>query len=448
MIGITAYGAYIPVRRLGQGTRGWTQVREKTVANWDEDSLTMAVAAAKNCLGNTERRRIDALYCASASAPYKEKMMSTLAAWAIDLEPETTTLDIANSLRCGTSAVRQAIDSVKAGTYSHILVTASDLRAGSPRSGLDNGLGEAAAALVIGKENPLAALIASSSTSNEILDVWRADRSRYVQSWEDRFVYEEGYFSTVRQAVTQFLTKHNLDLETVSKVALYAPDERRHRELTASLGIKPAQIQDPLFNQIGDTGCSLSLVLLLHALEKAEEGDLILSIGYGNGTDISLWQATSNISDFRPKYTIDQLLSTKYYVPLIEDYLAFREFAVKDPDSGGSASASLIWREREAIYRLRGVRCRHCGTAQFPPQRVCTLCQSKDNFDSIRFSDKMGTVFTYTLKNGFDIPSFARPMVDTMVDFEGGGRAIFGMTDADVKDIRIGMKVEMNFRTL
>ncbi len=55
MVGITAQGAYIPMLRLplaaisgaGRKTGGGG---EKAVANFDEDSVTMAVAAAMNWL--------------------------------------------------------------------------------------------------------------------------------------------------------------------------------------------------------------------------------------------------------------------------------------------------------------------------------------------------------------------------------------------------------------
>jgi len=141
-------------------------------------------------------------------------------------------------------------------------------------------------------------------------------------------------------------------------------------------------------------------------------------------------------------------LMSKSLIPSYDDYLAYRTFASLDPETPGGASASVVHRERDAIYRLQGVKCQVCGTLQYPPQRVCTSCRTKDKFDPVRFSDKKGKVFTYTLKHGGDIPAFARPMVDTMVDFEGGGRALFGMTDMDVKDVKIGMEVEMSFRTL
>jgi hypothetical protein len=59
MTGITAYGAYIPQRRLQRkvisqanawfapGQRG---SGERAMANWDEDAITLAVEAARDCL--------------------------------------------------------------------------------------------------------------------------------------------------------------------------------------------------------------------------------------------------------------------------------------------------------------------------------------------------------------------------------------------------------------
>jgi len=47
MVGITSYGAYIPMYRMSLETMaqtwgGFAGKGEKAVANWDEDSLTMA----------------------------------------------------------------------------------------------------------------------------------------------------------------------------------------------------------------------------------------------------------------------------------------------------------------------------------------------------------------------------------------------------------------------
>ena len=61
MIGITSYGAYIPRLRLNRAAivqgMGWfapaimaVSQGERSMCNWDEDSITMAVAASRDCL--------------------------------------------------------------------------------------------------------------------------------------------------------------------------------------------------------------------------------------------------------------------------------------------------------------------------------------------------------------------------------------------------------------
>ena len=67
MAGIVAYGAYVPRYRLNRKTIsqaiGWLSPAampgEKAVANYDEDSLTMGVAAALECLKGLEREKVD-----------------------------------------------------------------------------------------------------------------------------------------------------------------------------------------------------------------------------------------------------------------------------------------------------------------------------------------------------------------------------------------------------
>ncbi len=72
MIGITSYGGYIPRLRIERTiiakTMAWYQPvifgaakGEKSVANWDEDTLTMAVAAAIDCAQGKDRKKVDAV---------------------------------------------------------------------------------------------------------------------------------------------------------------------------------------------------------------------------------------------------------------------------------------------------------------------------------------------------------------------------------------------------
>jgi uncharacterized OB-fold protein len=59
---------------------------------------------------------------------------------------------------------------------------------------------------------------------------------------------------------------------------------------------------------------------------------------------------------------------------------------------------------------------------------------------------KPGTIATYTVDRLAFSPS--PPLIDAVVDFDGGGRYILEMADATPGDVDIGTRVEMTFRRL
>ena len=84
MVGIVAYGAYVPRLRLNRqavydankwfaaGLRGLAK-GERSMANWDEDSITMAVEAARDCLTSHKAEDVRSLYFASTTHPFKDR---------------------------------------------------------------------------------------------------------------------------------------------------------------------------------------------------------------------------------------------------------------------------------------------------------------------------------------------------------------------------------------
>jgi len=449
MVGIVSYGAYVPVHRVGPGTRGWAAPTEKAVGGWDEDALTMAVDAALDAIGKSDRSKIDGAYFASTTSPYREKLVATTLAMATDLRTDILTADVTDTLRCGATALRMAVDTVKAGTAKKVLVTASDRRMGVP--GTDGEFADGAAAFIVGDTDVAAELIGSYSLSNELLDVWRAEGSKRTRTWEDRYVYEVGVQRIIPQAINAFVKKAGINLADMAKVVFYAPDARRHREIAAAMKLNPAQVQNPMFDKIGNTGSAFSMMGLVAALEDAKPGDKILCLAYGDGADILLFQATDKIANTKPKWGVKKGLLAKMMVPGMDAWMAWQNVAAGDVDRGGPAAASEIARERDWIYRMYGAKCKTCGTINFPPQRVCTNCNTKDNFEHIRMSDKLAKVFLFVVK--YDAPGFTQPSIDTIIDFEGGGRATIGMADVSLppkfesKDL-IGKDLEMVFRKL
>jgi 3-hydroxy-3-methylglutaryl CoA synthase len=447
MVGIVSYGAYIPKWRMSLESVSKRLRGEKAVAGKDEDSLTMAVAAAIDCLGEINPNNIDGVFFASTTSPFREKSGSATIAAVLDLRRDVFTADFANSLKAGTTALKAAADMVKAGSARQVLVVAADCRLGAPGSGFEQTFGDGAAAFLVGGENVIASMEDCYSVSDEIYDVWRRDVDLYVQSWEERFVHTRGYLRVVREAALGLMKKAGVSPNDLAKAVFYAPDTRRAIDLAKGLGLDPkTQLQDPLIGTVGNTGAAYSLILFVAALEEAKPGDRFLLASYGNGSDAFLFQAGEDVEKLKGKRRgVKVHLKSKRMVPDYVTYLKWREL-VKMPEprvpmAVSYPSAVAIWRERNRIFPLHGVKCKTCGTVQYPPQRVCVKCRTKDNFEEVRLCNRRGKLFSFS----FD---FLRGVPIGLVNLDGGGRIFCELTDVEVKELEADMPVELSFRRL
>lgn len=461
MVGITSYGAYVPLYRLDRmvifNAIGWAapaapQPGEKAVANYDEDSLSMAVNAAIDCLNGFDRERVDGLYLATTTAPYKERHSSGIIAAALDLRSDIRTADFTDSLRAGTIALNAAIDAVKAGSAKSIMLAAADCRLGAGAGYAEQTFGDGAAAFLFGDEGVIASLEGSYTISADLVDVWRADGDVFIRSWEDRFIRDEGYMKFIPEAASKLLAKCNLSPTDFAKVAFYGPDVRTHGRIARRLGFAPEQVQDPLLTTIGNTGVASSLMMLVAALEDAKPGDKLLIISYGNGSDALYFQVTEEIEKARDRRGIKRNLASKRPLLSYEKYGRFRDLlSLEAGGAWGAARAismSALWREHRGVLALVGSKCKRCGTPQYPSQRVCANpeCKAIDEMEPYRFSDKLARLFTYTGDNLAFSPD--PPAVYGMVEFDGGGRARFDVTDCVLEELKVDMPVEMSFRRL
>jgi hydroxymethylglutaryl-CoA synthase len=450
MVGIIACGAYVPLWRLPRELIDKDSRGEKAVANFDEDSITMAVAAALDFITGLDREKIDGLFFASTTSPYKEKQAATVVASAIDLRRDAITADFANSLRAGTDALRAAVDAVRAGSARQVLVAAADCRIGAPGSPFEQSCGDGAAALLIGDVDVAVEIKAGYSIWNELLDVWRMDGEPYLRSWEERFVVTEGYLKIVYEAASGLMKRYNLEPKDFAQAIFYAPNSRRLRELATSLGFEPrTQVQDPLADSTGNIGTPYSLMLLAAYLEQAKPGERILMASYGDGSDAFILEVTDQVENARRGRGVRQLITSKRLLGEYQTYLKWRgllDIDISRYTPVGDLSASALARERKRIYSLHGSRCQVCGTVEYPPPRVCSNCHSRNQFEEIRLSDQRGKVFTYTFD--YQLSPFDIPLVIAVVDFEVGGRMSTWMTDRDIEAVGIDMPVEMTFRKL
>ena len=450
MAGISAFGAYVPRYRLGPTTQGWDSRTERSVANFDEDSVSMAVAAGLDCLGSRKREEIDGLLFATTTPPYAEKGCASIIATALDLRRDIFTADITDVLRAGTTALKQGLDSVAAGSARNVLVIASDNRQGAPRGEAERNAGDGAAAFIVSSDGVIAELEGSYSISENMMDVWRSSGDQFVRSWEDRFAIEEGLERILGDAIVGFMERHKIAAKDVGKLALYAPDGRRHQQLARQMGFAADQVQDALFGRLGNTGAAFVPMLLAAALEGASPGQLIVAASYGDGSDVLGFRVTGQTAIGRSGRGVSGFLGAGKSLDSYETYARWRDVWLTDAASrrpqAQSPSVSALWREGDRNIRLYGAKCNQCGFVQYPPQRVCVKCQARDDSTPVRLSDRPGKVFTYSMD--YLAGTTDTPLVVTVVDFDGGGRALCMMTDRELDEVRVEMPVEMSFRKL
>ncbi|HUT68913.1 MAG TPA: hypothetical protein VMW86_10265, partial [Dehalococcoidales bacterium] len=251
MVGITSIGVYLPVYRLNRDeiARMWvgrSLSGARAVAGYDEDTVTMAVAATLDCLARGGDRA-EGLSLATTTAPYKEKQSAAIIAAAADLADECHTADFTNSLRASTIALKSAIDAVKAGSARNVIVTAADCRLGAAKGALEQTLGDGAASIMIGSEGIIAEVEGSYSIFNDFTDFWRAEEDMFVRSAEPRFIDEAGYLPTMQSAISGVMKKYKLTPADFSKVVYYASDSRQHSGLARRMKFDKTQVQEPLY---------------------------------------------------------------------------------------------------------------------------------------------------------------------------------------------------------
>ncbi|MBN2568084.1 MAG: OB-fold domain-containing protein [Deltaproteobacteria bacterium] len=460
MIGITSYGGYVPRYRLDRslifGAMGWFNGAtagvargEKAVANYDEDTITMAVSAAMGCLGDIPRKEVDGIYACSTTFPYIERQNAAICASAMDFRHDVRSADFSSSTRSGTTALLSACEAVSSGNVNNILVAASDSRLGKPGSSDEHTFGDGAGALLIGNEGVIAELKGSYTVTRDFADYRRIQGERFQHTWEERWIRDEGYGKIIPEAALGLAQKYNVKASDFAKIIIACP-AAVIKGLTKVLGAQPEQMQDNLGMNVGNTGAALPLMMLVAALEEAKPGDKLLVLSYGSGSDALYFEVTEEIEQVRNRAGISGHLAIRKELDNYAKYLVFRDLLPVEIGIRGEETAmarmSVIYREDRTMAVLCGSRCTVCGTPQYPKQRVCInpACGATDQMEDYCFSDKVGRINSYTGDNlAFSLDP---PAMYGLIDFEEGGRLYLDITDAELDELAVGTPVKMTFR--
>jgi len=455
-VGVLSFGAYIPRLRLQRkailAANGWFNAGlrglargERAMGNWDEDPITMSVEAARDCLAGFDRADVGSVFLASTTHPFNDRQNAGVAAAALSLRRDLHVLDIGGSLRAATSALITA-----ARSDDTTLVLAADHRKTRAASAQEMQYGDGAAAVLVGRGNPVARLLGTRNDTVDFVAQFRASDREHDYAWEERWIRDEGYLKIVPPVVTALLADAGVPADTVTHFCMPCLLPRVAGAVAKRIGIADAAVRDNLMADCGDTGAAHPLLMLAHALASAKPGDRIVVVGFGEGCDALLFEATDALARLPARSGVDGSLARRKEEHTYQKLLAFADTVQMERgmraevDKGTPLTA--LYRNRAMVNALVGGRCRQCGTLQFPRGRYCVNpeCNALDAQDDHSFSEATGTVMSYTA----DVLTYCPdpPAYYGMIRFDGGGRMMADFTDMDEGGVDVGLPVRMVFR--
>jgi hydroxymethylglutaryl-CoA synthase len=444
MAGIEALGFYFPrysikaeeyVRTWGRfAARG---VKEKTVAGYDEDQVTMALEAARKVLRGTD---VGYLATATFDGP---RMSGTLAS-ALGLEA-IRKADFSSSTNASGEALLSCLDYVES-SGRRALMVAADMPMASPEDPGEHGLGAGAVSVLISSNGGLQVVDVASQVEEEygelFLDEGGRRRSMEVTDLSSR---------AIRGSVETLLGSLKGDF----RVACHEPDGRFARRALKGL-VDPSNLGGGVVELSGDTGCSSPLLALMEALSQSKVGESLLLVTYGGGSSVGisfrLVDKPMNLESPRKA-----LSSERRYLSYLQ-YAQFRRFLSSqrtdaEVSQGAYISIPAYMESLEQRYRLLASRCTSCNRLYFPPRQACLSCGGR-TFDSEPLSGK-GEIHAHTLIARGSAPTEFREQQDligeyvvALVQLREGPRIVAQLTDCDPDEVSIGLPVEFVVRRI
>ncbi len=458
-VGITAFGAYLPRMRLQKqaiaaanswfdpGLKGLGK-GEKAICNWDEDAITMATEAYRDCMGQSAD--LAALMLASTSLPFGDRQNSVIVAEALNLDTTNLrTLDITSSQRAATSGLLAALDVAAAGR-GRAVVIGSEHRRTKCASREEMLYGDGAAAIAVGADNIVAELIASHSEAVDFIDHFRGEGQDFDYGWEERWIRDEGYMKIVPKAVTALLAKAGVKAADIAHFVLPTDQGRVPADVAKLLGIDGKAVADNLLQSVGITGAAHPLLLLAHRLEQAQPNDLIVVTGFGQGCDALLFRATAAIGARKPALGVSGHLARGRAEDNYNKFQSFNNLLEKELGKRAEVNKqpylSAMYRNRAFTNGFIGGKCTACDTVQIPKHHYCVnpACGARDTQIDHPLAGTRGKVATWTADTlTFD---YNPPAYFGMVVFEGGGRIMMDMSEVDPQNFDTGIAVGVHFR--
>lgn len=455
--GITGFGAYIPRLRLERtaiaAAHAWMAPSLRGLArgkrafcSWDEDSITMAVEAARDCVAPQQRATIGNLTFVSTTFPYADLQNSLIVAGALGLPATTSTADLGGSQRAGIAALAAALRAQQ----GQALVVAADRPRAKPASVQEMAYGAGAAAFTLGSGTPIAKLLGSHVATAPFIDHFRASGEPYDYVWEERWIRDEGYAKLIPPVVKAALLETKTPIAEIDTLILASPLKGAAATLAKQLGFT-GRLAESLDDGCGYAGVAHPLLMLAATLQTTRPGQKILLVGFGQGAEAIVLQTTEAIADHAPNRGVPVALAEA--VPTT-DYLRMASFYNEiDLDWGmrgektGKAALTTQYREASQLGAFVAGKCQACGTVQFPQLAYCVnpgCAAPAAQFDDFPLTEVPAKVLTFTA----DWLSYhpAPPLYVGFVQFDAGARLLMEIVDVGAEGLDVGTPLRIVFR--
>ncbi len=322
-VGIVGYGAYVPRPRMsaagiagtwGASTNGSLPVRQKSAPSIDEDTVTMAIEAARNALGRAAipANAIRAVWVGTESKPYAVKPSSTIVAEAIGATPAVSAADMEFACKAGSEAMQTAVAFVGSGMAEYALAIGMDAAQSKPGDALEYTAAAGGAAYIFGPtEDALAIVEASHSHVTDTPDFFRRQHMHYPEHGH-RFTGMPAYLAHTRGAAQALMDEVGAEPGDFDWAVFHQPNPKFPRRVARGLGFSDEQLAPGLVvDHIGNTYSGSSLLGLAAILDVAEPGDRIFFCSYGSGAGSDAFALRVNGS----------LAAARTAAPTVDDYI-------------------------------------------------------------------------------------------------------------------------------
>jgi hydroxymethylglutaryl-CoA synthase len=443
--GIAGIGGYLPLLRLDRGPAakelawsglGLARSGYRTVADWDEDPLTMALEASRSLAGDPPQ----ALRFVSTSAYFTDRAQSATLLEALALPPMVRSADHANSRRAGTTAL---LDALLAGSTE--VIAAAEKRETQVGSAAHFAYGDGAAALRTGPD-AAARLVGHACLTSDFIDRYTSREHPSPYPYEERFVRDTAVQQLLIPAIRAACAAAGIEPAAIAHAACAEPVGNSWKAAARALKCAAPNHCELLADAAGDLGAAHPLFGFGLALAAAQPGDRVLLLGFGSGCDALIFEVSRAVPGAAEMATLlgqgetirqfTRFLSLTGAIGL--DWGMRAEFEQK-------AQASVLARTGRDMIGFIGGR-DSTGNVQFPKSAIPVnpVLDGPEVLEDVRLADKEATIVSITADRLNFSPD--PPFDFGLVQFDNGARVLMEMVNRPAGGFKVGDRLRMRLR--